>query len=162
MTARYVPSYAVPARTEVPGALRTPAPVPASVSAGIRTGGAQCQPRDADILPAVAGVDGGTPLTGQRGQHGQRAGACRSDRQVDVLERPLQREFGCEVTASHLVQLRVGDGGVERAALDGLRQLYFIDAQLAGELEGFGYALDQGGHIRVDDEFHATAPACFA
>ena len=73
---------------------------------------AQCQACNADVFAAVAGVNGGAPLAGERGEQGQRIAACRRDRQVDVLECPFQRELGREVAACHLVQLGVGDGRV--------------------------------------------------
>src|SRR5580700_10781096 len=101
---------------------------------------AQREARGADVLPAVSRVDGGAPLAGERGEHGQRAVACRGDRQVDILECPLERELGRKVTAGHLVQLGIGDRRVKRAAFYGLRQLCAADAQLAGKFEGFGNA----------------------
>lgn len=37
-----------------------------------------------------------------------------------------------------------------------------VDAQLAGELERFGYALDQREHVGVDNKLHSAALAYFA
>src|SRR5271166_2156287 len=78
----------------------------------------QSQACGADVLPPVTGVHGRVPLPGQGGQQRQRAAVRGFDRQVHVLERPLQRELGCVVAPLDLVQLGVRDRRVQRAALD--------------------------------------------
>jgi hypothetical protein len=66
-----------------------------------------------------------------------------TDGQVHVLERPLQRELGSEITLVHLVQFRVGDRRVQRTALDRLRQLLMADIHSIRQLKCFRHALDQ-------------------
>jgi hypothetical protein len=69
-----------------------------------RGGMAQGQARGADIIPAVARVDGRAPLAGQCLEHRQSDAARRRDGQVHVLQRPFQRELRREVATGDLVQ----------------------------------------------------------
>jgi len=75
---------------------------------------AQLEARGADILPPVSIGHRRPPLPRQRVQQRQRVSARGVDRQVNVFERPFQRELGCEIGSLHLVQLGVGDRRVER------------------------------------------------
>ena len=59
------------------------------------------------------------------------------------------------------MQLGVGNGSIQRAALDALLQLCGVDAEPAGQDKGFGHALDQHGHVGIDDELHARPLARF-
>jgi hypothetical protein len=99
------------------------------------------------------------PLTGQRGQQRQPGPAAGVQGQVDVLERPLQRELGSVVTAGDLVQLGVGDRRVERTALDGRVEGGHVDTQPPGQFHGLGDPFDQRGHVGVD---HQLQPAALA
>ena len=90
---------------------------------------AECQPGGTDILAAVSGGHGGVPLAGERGQQRRGVAARGADREVNVLQRPFEREFGREVTLIHLAELGVGDRGVQRAALDHFGELLVTDAQ---------------------------------
>src|ERR1700733_7267239 len=71
----------------------------------------------ADVLAAVPGGHGGVPLARQRGQERRRLATRGTDREVNVLERPLQRELRGVVAAVHLVQLGVGQRGIQPEAL---------------------------------------------
>jgi hypothetical protein len=127
-----------------------------ALGCAIRTG--QGQAGGADVLAAVPGGHGGMPLARQRGQHRRHLTARGTDHQVDVLQRPLQRELRGEVATVHLVELGVGERRVERAALDDLGELLVADAEAIGKLHGLGHALDEDGQVGVDDQFH-LAPA---
>ena len=74
-------------------------------------------------IPTITTSDGTEVFYKDWGSGQRRRVAARDvDRQVHVLERPLQRELGREIAPFHLVQLGVGDRRVQRTALDGLGQ----------------------------------------
>src|ERR1700733_11545758 len=89
----------------------------------------QRQAGGADVLAAVPGVNGGMPLARERGQQRRRLVTRGADREVHVLQGPLQRELRGEVTPVHLVQLGIGNRRVQRASLDGLGELLVTDAE---------------------------------
>src|SRR5208337_1518111 len=103
----------------------------------------QGQACGADVLPPVTGIHGRVPLPGQGGQQRQRAAVRGLDRQVHVLERPLQRELRRVVAPLDLVQLGVRDGRVQRAALDRFGQPVGVDAQPASQLHRLRDAFDE-------------------
>src|SRR5580693_3140956 len=144
------------ARTRGSGRERL-APRAGVLGCGVRSG--QGQAGGADVLAAVPGGHGGMPLARQRVQQRQRLTACGVDHQVDVLQRPLQRELRGEVAAVHLVELGVGERRVQRAALDDLGELLVTDTETISQLHGLGHALDEDGQVCVDDKFHLAAPA---
>src|SRR5580658_2993307 len=122
----------------------------------------QGQPGGADVLAAVPGGHGGMPLARERGQQRRRLVTRDADREVHVLQRPLQRELRGIITAVHLVELGVGDRRVQRTALDDLGQLLVTDAEPVSELHGLGHTLDEDGHVGVDDQLHDAALAGLA
>src|ERR1700722_20278939 len=95
----------------------------------------QGEPGDADVLPAVPRVDGGAPLPRERLEQRQPGAVGGRDRQVNVLERPLERELGGEVPAGPFVQLGVRQPRVERPALDRRVQVGRLDAEPGGQLK---------------------------
>jgi hypothetical protein len=104
---------------------------------------AECQAGGADILAAVPGGYGGMPLVGERGQEWRSVATRGTDHKVHILQRPLERELGCEVAPVHLVELGAGDRRVKRPALDGLRELLVTDTEAIGKLHGFRHTLDE-------------------
>jgi hypothetical protein len=99
-------------------------------------------------------------LQGQRVQQRQGGAVRGGDRQVDVFDRPLQRELGREVFLLDLVQFGVSDRGIQRAAFDRLGEAGGVHAEPPGQFHRLGDAFDEGGHVGIDDQFEAAnAPA---
>ncbi len=60
------------------------------------------------------------------------------------------------------MQLGIGDGRVQRAAFDRLGQHLGVNPQLGGEFQRLSDALDEDGHVGVDDQLHPAALAGLA
>src|ERR1700693_410078 len=85
-----------------------------SVLAGL-AGAGQGQAGGADVLAAVPGRYGSMPLARERGQERRCLAARRTDSQVYVLQRPLERELRGIVLPVHLVELGAGDRRIQWA-----------------------------------------------
>src|SRR6266511_2969956 len=68
---------------------------------------AECQSGGADVLTSVPGRHGGMPLDRERAQQRRDIAGRGADGEIDVFERPLERELGGEVALVHLVELGV-------------------------------------------------------
>ena len=81
----------------------------------------------------------------------------RGDGQVDILDRPAQREVRLVIGGFDLGQLGERGGCAQRAAVERGAERLAVDAERAGQRSGFRDALDEEGQPGVQDQLQFAA-----
>lgn len=105
------------------------------------------EPRVSQLVPPAA----------DRARHREGLLATFGERQVNVLDRPAQREVGRFVTGVHFGQLGQGHRRLQRAAPQSFALRLVIRAKPVGQGQRFGHAFHEEGQPGVQHQFQPAA-----